>query len=156
MPPRVLGRAGERGHQHVAVVGALDQVGRRRPERAGDQPDVVGEGHVEQRLVSLGRDVEAAGRRPGLLGARRYAVARQYVVDERAVLLGQRRDQLQHVVLQAVVRPVEGQLRALALERGRDPPCDAAFVAHAHDERFLALEQTHRRESSQMSSLGVA
>ena len=72
------------------------------------------------------------------------------------LVVRQGRDQLEHVVLQAVVRPVERQLRALALERGRDPPRDAALVAHAHDERFLALEQTHRRESSQMSSLGVA
>ncbi len=54
--------AGQRGHQHVVVVGALDEVGRRRPERTGDQPDVVGEGNFEQRLVALGRDVEPAGR----------------------------------------------------------------------------------------------
>ena len=82
--------AGERGYQHVVVVGTLDEVRRRRPERAGDQPDVVGEGHVEQRLVALGRDVEpAARRRARLLGAAPDAIAGQQVVDERAVLLGQ-------------------------------------------------------------------
>src|SRR5438046_1494448 len=75
--------------------------------------------------------------------------------DGNGLMVRQRRDQLEHVVLQAVVRPVERQVRALALERRRDPPRDAALIAHAHDERFLALEQTHRRASSQLSSLGV-
>src|SRR5437899_11578926 len=68
--------------------------------------------------------------------------------DRYGLMVRQRRDQLEPVVLQPVVRPVERQLRALALDRGRDPPRHAALVAHSRDARFLALEPTHRRESS--------
>jgi hypothetical protein len=53
VPACVLRGSGQRGHHHVVVMGAGHQVGRRRPERAGDQPDAVGEGDVEQRFVAL-------------------------------------------------------------------------------------------------------
>ena len=47
VPSRVLGGAGQRGHQHVVTVRTFDEVRRRRPERAGDQPDVMREGHFQ-------------------------------------------------------------------------------------------------------------
>ena len=73
------------------VVGTVDEVRRRGSERAGDQPDVVAERHVEQRLVALRRDVQATSvppRHGPLLLLHRDPVAHQQVVEERAVLLG--------------------------------------------------------------------
>ena len=70
--------------------------------------------------------------------------------DRDRLVVRQRRDELEHVVLQPFVGPVERELGAFALERRGNPPGDAALVADAHDERFLSVKETHRRESSQM------
>ena len=97
VPPRVLGGAGQRGHHHVVVMGSSDQVGRRRAERAGDQPDTVSERDVQQRFVALRRDVELAGRQALLVGGDRDAIADQQVVDECPVLFGQQLARLPRV-----------------------------------------------------------
>src|SRR5438270_13505913 len=60
-----------------------------------------------------------------------------------ALVPGERHDELLDVLAQPLGRVAERELGALALERGRDAPGDAALVAHAHHDRLLAVEQTH-------------
>ena len=81
--------AGQGGHSHSGVVRPRDERGRRWPEGARHQGDVMGEGHVEQGLVALGGHVgEDVALRPGAQvgGELGHVVATQDVVDE--LLLG--------------------------------------------------------------------
>ena len=159
------GGAGQRGDQHVVVVGPLNEVRRRRPERAGDQPDVVGEGDVEQRLVSLRRDVEPAalsratarraprcrsgpaGRR-GTRGAPRAAGPGLLGVD--AALLGAdvlgRQQQVDAVGLAAglLLDPGQLDLQPLGAVRDRAEDAEAPGVGHRGDHVAAVAEGADR------------
>ncbi|GKU48007.1 hypothetical protein NJB14194_46230, partial [Mycobacterium montefiorense] len=162
---RVRGGAGQRRHQHVVAVRAFDEVGRRRPERAGDQPDVMGKGDFEQRLIPLGRDVEAAGGCTRRFGRRADAVPGEQVFDERAVLLRKqvpdlfrvdaallgadvfgRQQQVDPVGLAAGLLLDPGQLAAQPLRAVRDRPEDAesARVGDRGDDIATVAEGAYR------------
>ena len=82
----------ERGDHDVLGVGTLDQVGRGRAERAGDQGGAVGEGDVEQWFVALGRHREpTADLQAFLLGRDRDVVATEEIIEELLVLDGEQR-----------------------------------------------------------------
>ena len=76
------------------LVGALDDVGRRRAERVRDQPGRVGQGHLDMLAGHRVQPAEHAVAGRAVLGQRRHAQPGQRLLDEVPV---PRRDQLAQV-----------------------------------------------------------
>src|SRR3989304_3568715 len=89
-------------------------------------------------------DVEAVPARCEVAEQRRDLLVAGHVAGQHrdALVVTQRRDQLDDVPFQPVAGVREGELGTLALERRRDAPRDAALVRDAPAERPLAVEQT--------------
>ncbi len=113
----VLLLAHEAGDHDIVRVRVLDHVVRSGAERIGDEPRLVRERHVHQRLRALVRPRQQADVAGQVLGLRqgRDAVTGHHVVDELAMLLGDHRRQL---------RPVEAALLDPDVLRG-DEDIDA-------------------------------
>ena len=79
-------RARQRRHQHVLPVSPLHQVGRRRAEGGGDQPDRVGEGDVEERGDARRRHVHRLAGDVLVAGQHGYAEVVEQAVEEGPVL----------------------------------------------------------------------
>jgi hypothetical protein len=116
MADGVLGPAGEGGDEHPGGVRPLDERRRGSAERAGDEPDRMGEGDIEECADGVRCDAQARPRLVGTLGEGWDAVAREDLVDE-ALLLG--RQELADGVLVECVAGVGLQSREQQIDSVR-------------------------------------
>jgi hypothetical protein len=101
----VPGLPGQHRHQHAALVGAVDDIGRRGAERVRDQPGRVVERHLDLLPGHRVQPAEHAVAGRGAIGQRRHAELDQRVLDELPVR-GQ--DQAAQVAGRALGGPAGG------------------------------------------------